>query len=425
MKKIIYVLAVILILETSCESVSQYAASGGAVSSGIVSGGEISEDKGEEKTLREPGRKKTIDISFEDASGKKQKLRAGEVDTKDMASSMYPIYEGFVMDDHFYYLDGGVCVWDKRRKSIGSLEDTSIPDHMDMNLTDWCVYGEKAYFILDNITGTNGDYPLFQFAARDLDTREEKIIDISEHYKEYAEEFGGYDCIDNCFVYADKFYIEDSFPPDSLKEFDMNGNHLRTISLKDSEKKEEHVVLLGIMDGKIYSCTWSDSRHILKSWDMVTGEEKKVMEYEQPGYDKKKWSYGFPAFYFSGNNLLIEEYFFDAEGKRSGDIKTESILYWLSLKDGGKMKRLFQREISTCDFYGNNLYYIDDKHFLHRYNLKKDTDKIISKRKVEDVLCAKEGLFCYEYEERGPSYADDVIYHMDFDGKNEKDIFDY
>ncbi len=425
MKKIFYVLCFILIMGTSCESVSQNAVSGGTVSGDIVSGGEISEDKEEEKTAREPGRKKTIDITFEDASGKKQELKTGEVDTKDMASSMYPIYEGFVMDDHFYYLDGGVCVWDKRRKSIGSLEGTSIPDHMDMNFTDWCIYGGKVYFISDNITGTYGDYPLLQFAARDLESKEEKIVDISDHYKEIAEESSGYDCIDNCFVYDDKIYIEDPMSPDTLKEFDMNGDLLRMISLKNSGEKEEHVVLLGIMDGKIYSCTWNDHRHILKSKDVITGEEIKVMQYEQPDYDKKKWRYGFPAFYLSGNNLLIEEYFFEAEDDSSGDIKTESILYWLPLKDGGKMKRLFQREIWTCDLYGNDLYFIDNKYFLHRYNLKKDTDKIINKRKVEDVLCAKEGLFCYEHEERGPSYADDVIYNMDFDGKNEKDILDY
>lgn len=45
-----------------------------------------------------------------------------------------------------------------------------------------------------------------------------------------------------------------------------------------------------------------------------------------------------------------------------------------------------------CDFYKGNIFYIDSKHLLHKRNLKKGTDKIISKRKLEKVNCTKAGL---------------------------------
>lgn len=76
-------LIVILMAETSCRSVSPNAVSGGGVSGDAVSGEEIS-------------------ITFEDASGKKQELKAGEVDTKDMGVKMCDIEEGSAIDDHFY-----------------------------------------------------------------------------------------------------------------------------------------------------------------------------------------------------------------------------------------------------------------------------------------------------------------------------------
>lgn len=443
MKKIMLciVFIVILIIETSCRSVpfngdvSNHAVSDGGVVAETVSGGSLSEDKEEKRTERKQGKKKSIDITFQDASGKKQELKTGEVDTTDMGEKMVSIVDGFVTDNHFYFIDWGQIVSDKRKKIIGDLGATSILDHMDMGLMYWCKYRGKLYFISDNIEGTNGDIPLLQFATLDLKSWKERIIDASEHYKEMPDDvYNGCNSIDNIFVYNDKIYIEDSFASDKLKEFDINGKQVRTLSIKNSGEKTENIVILGIMDEKIYFCTWDDNRHILRSKDMVTGKEKKVMQYEQPAYNKKKWSYRRPYFHLSGNNLFVEEYFCDADNFRKGnwdDMKEKSVLYWLPIKNGGKMKPVIKRELGEWDSYGNNIYYTDDNRFLHRHNIKTGTDKIISKRKGDDVICTKEGLFLYSYSEKDEDsydndedlYEDDnVIYYVDFNGKHVKKI---
>ncbi len=425
--KLCIVFIAILIAETSCRSVpfngnvSNHAVSEGGVVAETVSGGALSEDKEEERTGRKREKKKSIDITFQDASGKEQELKAGEVDITDMGVEMVSIEDGIVTDNHFYFIDWGQIVLDKRKKIVGNLlDDTSILDHMYMTLMDWCKYRGKLYFVSNNIEGFNGDFPLLQFATLDLKSWKERIIDVSEHYKEMPDD------IDNIFVYNDMIYIEDSFPSAKLKEFDMNGKQVRTFSFKNSGGKKENIVILGIMDEKIYFCTWDDNRHILRSKDMVTGEEKKVMQYEQPVYNKKKWKYSGPSFHLAGNNLFVEEYFCDAEDFRKencDDMKEKSVLYWLPIKNGGKMKPVIKREIGGWDSYGNNIYYTDNKHFLHRHSLEKGTDTIISKRKVDDVVCSKEGLFVYNYlGEDEYSYYDDVIYYMDFNGKHVKKI---
>ena len=185
------------------------------------------------------------------------------------------------------------------------------------------------------------------------------------------------------------------------------------------------------MDGKIYYLTWNDNQYVLKSKDMVTGEEKKVLQYEQPAYDKKKLEYAHTYFHMSGNNLFImDEFYVINENAKYWYEETDSepkyIVYWLPMKNDRKMKHICKQKIVDCDFMDDDIYYIDDKHLLHRKNLKKGTDKIISKRKLEKVKCTKEGLFVNKYKE-GEAYDEDaveetVIFYMDFDGKHEKKI---
>ena len=66
----------------------------------------------------------------------------------------------------------------------------------------------------------------------------------------------------------------------------------------------------------------------------------------------------------------------------------------------------------------------------HRLNLKKGTDKVISKRKYGYVYCTDEGLFAYKYDimdeiDTGDEYGEDILYYMNFDGGNEKKIGAY
>lgn len=79
-----------------------------------------------------------------------------------------------------------------------------------------------------------------------------------------------------------------------------------------------------------------------------------------------------------------------------------------------------------CDFYKGNIFCIDSKHLLHKRNLKKGTDKIISKRKLEKVNCTKVGLFVHRYKAREAYNEDavenDIIYFMDYNGRHVKKI---
>ena len=106
-----------------------------------------------------------------------------------------------------------------------------------------------------------------------------------------------------------------------------------------------------------------------------------------------------------------------------------SYTYCLPVKNGGKMKRVGGKQnIVDCDFSKGNIFYIDSSHLLHRKNLKKDTDKIISKKKLEKVKYTKEGLFVHKYNAREAYDEDavenDTIYFMDYNGKHVKKIFE-
>ena len=114
-------------------------------------------------------------------------------------------------------------------------------------------------------------FEMKQFVTVDLKSWKTKLTNSQKTY-------------DSClkiFVYREKMYIQDLNlvdPRNKLDELDMNGKKVRTISFKTAKGKEDYVVLQGIMDGAIYYMTWNGNQHKLKSKDLVTGEEKTVMQ---------------------------------------------------------------------------------------------------------------------------------------------------
>lgn len=202
----------------------------------------------------------------------------------------------------------------------------------------------------------------------------------------------------------------------------MNGKWLRSISLK----KESNIILQGIVDGKVYYLTWKNNRHVLRNKDLITGKNKIVLKYEQPSYKEKKGEYVGAKFYMMGNKLFILEEFCK-KGKNKWINTRVHTLYCLPVKSGGKIKRVGgEQNIVACDFYKGNIFYIDSNHLLHKRNLKKGTDKIISRRKLEKVKCTKEGLFVHKYKAREAYDEDavenDIIYFMDYNGKHVEKI---
>lgn len=409
MKKIILcsVLFLVLMVETSCGEIFQNTTGGGAVSGGSVSGGSVSGDKAkgidsEEKQVT----KESLDITFEDALGNQQKLKTGEVDKTDVGVKLCDdIFDDdcFTEGNHFYYKIG-IEVFQDKEKKLGELDWDS-----GYVVRKWGKYGEKLFLGLYELYYDShfDEDRMYNFVIVDLNSWKMKTINCSELY--------GYGSEVDIFVYNDKIYIRDESAPKKLDEIDMNGKKTRTILLGDDEGKEDNLILQGIMDGKIYYFTWNDNQHMLKCRDLVTGVEEIVMQYEQPVYNKKKLRYRGSYFYISGNNLFIVESYLDKE------LEEKCTIYRLPLKNGGKMKCVLNRFIVDYDFIDDNICYIDDKYLLHRKNLKKGTDKIISKRKLEEVNCTKDGIFVNKYVER-QGYDDYEIFYMDFDGKHEKKI---
>lgn len=367
--------------------------------------------------------KKAQSITFLDTMGNKQKIKKEKVDKKDVGVKLCDGDIGcFVSDNHFYFCPkpekllydeenpGVFEVCRDKGNKIGRFSRSR-----ENRIINWGKYGKKLYFVLRKkerqveAENSSAKKPT-KIMTVDMDTWETKMVDCSKNYREFL----------TVFVYHDKIYIQDSST--KLDEIDMNGKWLRSISLK----KESNIVLQGIVDGKVYYLTWKNNRHVLKSKDLITGKNKIVLKYEQPSYKKKKAEYVGAKFYMMGNKLFILEEFCK-RGKNKWINTWVHTLYCLPVKNGGKIKRVGGKQnIVACDFYKGNIFYIDSKHLLHKRNLKKGTDKIISKRKLEKVKCTKAGLFVHKYKAREAYDEDavenDSIYFMDYNGKHVKKI---
>lgn len=429
MKKMILssVLLFVLLVETSCGGAFQNAASGGAVSEASggavseVSGGAISDDKEEkEDSEREQVERESWDITFEDVLGNQQKLETGEIDKNDVGTKLNRtfVFSGcFVEGNHFYYVTDEI--FRDKGEELGDITWDS-----EYDLESWGKHENKLYLVLQKEYELYVDKRPVKFITIDLNTWKTKTVDCSELY----------DSLFDIYVYHEKIYIH-SYRSDKLDEIDMNGKKVRTISLGNDEDKKHRYFLQGIVDGKIYYLAWKGHQYVMKSKDLETGEEKKVLQYEQPAYDEKKLEYEYSDLHIAGNNLFIMDEFWVSDQKAEyAETEYEElgesryILYQLPIKDGGKMKSVYKQRIVDCVFQDDEIYYIDDNHLLHRNNLKNGTDKIISKRKVERVYCTKDRLYVIKYKER-EAYDEDAVeetvaFYMDFDGQHEKKLFE-
>lgn len=369
------------------------------------------------------GNRKPQKIIFLDAMGNKQKIKKEKVDKRDVAVKLCDGDIGcFVSDNHFYFCPkpeellyneenpGVFEVCQDKGKKLGRFSRSR-----ENRIINWGKYGKKLYFVLRKKerqveTEISSDKKPTKIMTVDLNTWETKMVDCSKNYREFL----------TVFVYHDKIYIQDSST--KLDEIDMNGKWLRSISLK----KESNIILQGIVDGKVYYLTWKNNRHVLRNKDLITGKNKIVLKYEQPSYKEKKGEYVGAKFYMMGNKLFILEEFCK-KGKNKWINTRVHTLYCLPVKSGGKIKRVGGKQnIVACDFYKGNIFYIDSNHLLHKRNLKKGTDKIISRRKLEKVKCTKEGLFVHKYKAREAYDEDavenDIIYFMDYNGKHVEKI---
>ena len=429
MKKIILcsVLIFTLAVGTSCGGRLQNTAGGGvasgeAVSGEAVSGGatsSVTEENGEHTE------KKPVNITFTDALGNKQELKTDGVNTEDTAShlsSTTGAMDSFVKNNHFYYCDPFGAVYQDKGQILG---DAASKSHSTMWSVACGEYRGKLY-----MASTMSDWPYgddekgIEFRIIDLDTWEIKEISCSEPYDPF---------LSSVFVYNEKIYVQSvDNAPEKLDEIDMNGKKVRTISFENKGFEEGAIDVTGIVDGKIYYLTAEDDKRcVLRSKDLATGEEKEVLQYGLPPCPgtKKAEEMGF-WLRMSGDNLFIKQgFYYEEKRKHYTKAYPDYRLYCLPVKEGGKMKCLGEH-MADADFVNEDVFYIDSKHLLHRLNLKKGTDKVISKRKYGHVYCTDEGLFAYKYDIMDEiadedEYGEDILYYMDFDGGNEKKIGAY
>lgn len=357
--------------------------------------------------------RESLNITFEDALGNRQKLITGEVNRNDVGTELcdaYSSFDSFTEGNHVYfktemedYMETVIEVFQDKGQKLGEFELKS-----EYEVSKWGKYGDKLYLGINELYNEQFfDKPkMYKFVVVDLNYWESKTINCSELY--------GHDV--RIFIYKDKIYIQDNSFPKKLDEIDMNGKKIRTILLGNYRSKKDNIILQGIVDRKIYYFTWNGNQHVLKNKDLVTSEEKELLRFEQPNYNKKKLKYRGSYFYMSGNNLFIVESFLNKERDEE-----KCSFYRLPKKEGGKMECVLEKWILDYDFFEDSIFYIDNKYLLHRKNLKKGTDKIITTRKLEDVECTKDGLFVTKHLE-SPNYETDELFYMNFDGKHEKRI---
>lgn len=397
-----------LIVETSC----------GSGISNIASEKSVLPHKTEGvKPKQKQAIRETLNITFEDALGNRQKLKTGEVNRNDVGTELCNVvldYDSFTEGNHFYFrtemedhMKTIIEVFQDKGQKLGKFELNS-----EYMVSKWGKYGDKLYLGLYELYNEQFfDKPnMYKFVVVDLNSWEKKIINCSELYGKDVR----------IFIYNDKIYIQDNSFPEKLDEIDMNGKKIRTILIGNDKGKKDTTILQGIMDGKIYYFTWNGNQHVLKKKDLATSEEKEVLRFEQPEYNKEKLNFRGSHFYMLGNNLFIVETYLNKEREQ------KCIFYRLPIKEGEKMECVLEKFIWDYDFFEDNIYYIDNKDLLHQKNLKKGTDKIISKRKLQKVQCTKVGLFVHEnkameaYDE--DAVDNDIIYFMDYNGKQEKRI---
>ena len=197
------------------------------------------------------------------------------------------------------YMETVIEVFQDKGKKLGEYELKS-----EYIVSKWGKYGDKLYLGINELYNEQFfDKPkMYKFVVVDLNSWESKTINCSELY--------GHDV--RIFIYKDKIYIQDNSFPEKLDEIDMNGKKIRTILLGNCRSKKDNIILQGIVDRKIYYFTWNGNQHVLKNKDLVTSEEKELLRFEQPNYNKKKLKYRGSYFYMSGNNLFIVESFLNS-----------------------------------------------------------------------------------------------------------------
>ena len=219
MKKIILycVFFLALVVETSCGSRTSDTTSEKPALPHKTKG----VDSEQKQAIRE-----SLNITFEDVLGNRQKLKTEEVNKNDVGAKLCDERIGcFVEDNHFYfktdredYMNTVIEVFQDKGKKLGEF-DWEPGDW----LQNWGKYGEKLYLVLRKENELSNEKQTVKFISVNLNSWKTEIINCFEIYGSFLD----------VFVYNEKIYINDLDCSENLDEIDMNGEKTRTISLGD------------------------------------------------------------------------------------------------------------------------------------------------------------------------------------------------
>lgn len=365
-----------------------------------------------------------------DETGKKREMKMSGVDIKDagiyFSKTDWITNYSQVLDGHYYYLRSdsdsyGYTIYRDQGEKIGDFvmpwtEDDDEP----YELEGFVKYGEKFYVLMSHFS--YGEENTKELAYIDMEQMEPVVIaDVTKEHMMDDEN------ILFCNVYKNSFYYDRRSKWQKWEQragtsirYEFTEKHSgEKISVPQNLTKAKPY--LTYIDGKIYYGVSSGKEVTLYCYDMVTGKEEKIFNYE------RKEKYNSENIYLS----IDEDYIYCQD--------------YLIPRNGGKMlpvfrnARKFKNGMIKYTFNEEYIFYIDKKDIVHRIDKKTKKDRVISKRKVVGIDCAGDWLYMRirdkvwysddfqdEWSDNNvvSDYYSDHLYCMDLDGKNEKEIWE-
>lgn len=364
-----------------------------------------------------------------DETGKKRELKMPSVDVKDVgvyfSRTDWITNYSQVLDGHYYYLrrdkDGfGYRIYRDKGEEFGYFSMPWIEDDDETyKLEGFVKYGEKFFVLMSHYSF--GEENPEELAY--LDVKQFGPVVIADVTKDHMMDD---ETIIFCNVYKNSFYYDrrsiwqkwDQRPGTSLQYNFMEKKSVEKISVSLNLTKAKPY--LTYVDGKIYYGVSSQKEVTLYCYDLATGKEETIFNYE------RKEKYSTEHIYLS----IDEDYIYCQD--------------YLIPRNGGKMLLVFRdakkykNGMITYTVNEKYIFYIDKKDMVHRIDKKTKKDRIISKRKSAGVDCTENCLYIRvrdnvwysdDFQDEWSDvnvisdYYSDHIYCMDFDGKNEERLW--
>lgn len=336
-----------------------------------------------------------------------------------------------VYDDHYYFLRctdvGEYTIYVDKRQTVGK-----FMTYGSYQIMEFTKFGDD--FFVKYISGEGGER--INLAKVDLENKTLYTL-ISVYCDDNTWDNYSLD-----FFYDDKIYMiydeydqinstdDKSIYNYTIECLDRNGDEIDSYQFTEENLNR----FIGIVDDQILFDKIENDKKILFAYSLAERKVDQVMELSLTQGEKQEYSF---TYLFGDNNILIEQFHEKEIPEEDEDDYyleegfPEYELYLYELPLNGKMKNVFSGNIREICYNNDDIFYIDSKYKLHKYNKKSQKDKIISDMKTMGVACTSDGLYVKKYDdwylavyEECPEDTSNELYFMDFDGKNVKKIME-